>query len=164
MNDGAQPITGANWSDASAYCQWAGGRLPTEAEWEYAARGGTIGPRYGNIEDISWRPENPSTSDHVYVRSKQPGVGKKSPNAFGLFDMLGYDFQWVADWADENYYKVSSLNDPPGPPSGRYRVVRGGSMDSTPTGIRASSRECYSAAVPAKSSPWSMPGMFRKVR
>ena len=84
------PVEEVDWNEAQAYCKAIGGRLPTEAEWEYAARAGSTGVRYGNLDEIAWYDENSGNQSHE--------VGQKAPNAFGLYDMLGNTWQWVADW------------------------------------------------------------------
>jgi len=97
-------------------------RLPTEAEWEYACRAGMIGELYGNLDAIAWYSGNSSDQTHP--------VGKKRPNRWELYDMLGNVWEWCADWYDENYYANSPTTDPRGPASGTDRVVRGGSWVS----------------------------------
>ncbi len=115
----AQPIVNTSWDDAQAYCKWAGGRLPTEAEWEYAARGGSTEARYGPIDEVAWYNGNSGGGAHE--------VGQKRANSFGLFDMLGNVWEWVNDWYDDNYYRSSPDHDPSGPATGQFRVLRGGS-------------------------------------
>lgn len=112
------PMLMVDWNDSHSYCAAAGGRLPTEAEWEYAARGETTGPHYGNLRDIAWfgdNAENPRT------------VALKQPNGFGLYDMLGNAWEWTADWYGEKYYESSESRNPQGPSNGGRRVRRGGS-------------------------------------
>lgn len=91
--------------------------LPTEAEWEYAARAGTTGPYAGDIKDMGWYDENSDSRTHP--------VGQKLPNAFGLFDMHGNVLEWCEDWYGS--YEASSQTDPRGPSAGTRRVMRGGS-------------------------------------
>ena len=126
------PIVDATWDEARSYCAWAGGRLPTEAEWEYAARGGVPRSRYGNLEEIAWYKTGSGNETHE--------VGKKLPNRFGLMDVLGNVWEWVNDWFDKDYYKSSPLQDPPGPASGLDRILRGGSWIEDTKLLRASDR------------------------
>ncbi len=126
------PMVNVSWDDAQAYCGWIGGRLPTEGEWEYAARGGSSQARYGPIDEIAWYVKNSRKGPHQ--------VGKKRPNGFGLYDMLGNVWQWVEDWYVAKYYESSPATDPPGPSSGVDRVLRGGDWVSYPKDVRASVR------------------------
>jgi formylglycine-generating enzyme required for sulfatase activity len=149
------PMAFVSWDDAMQYCEWAGGRLPTEAEWEYAARAGGKTARYDNLDDIAWYADNSGHSrlDSSKLqdarlrrqRLRENGndthpVGRKAPNDFGLYDMLGNVSEYCADWYDENYYQVSAEIDPAGPPGGRFRVIRGGDYRTRPLGIRVSWR------------------------
>lgn len=156
-NNEAMPIVNASWEDAQGYCGWMGGRLPTEAEWEFAARGGSAEARYGPIDEIAWDADN---SGHERLDStrlitkdnknyperfrdngnRMHAVGQKRPNGFGLFDMLGNAWEWVNDWYAGDYYQNSPSEDPPGPPSGQYRVLRGGSWLDPPWNSRVSYR------------------------
>jgi formylglycine-generating enzyme required for sulfatase activity len=129
------PVEGVNWYEAGEYCQAAGGRLPTEAEWEYAARACSSEARYGQLDAIAWYLGNSGSQTHP-ARQKQP-------NSWGLYDMLGNVKEWVADWYEENYYQTLPLlaTDPKGPPTGMHRVLRGGDWDDRKGDVRASSRD-----------------------
>ena len=126
------PIFNVSWNDSQGYCQWAGGRLPTEAEWEYAARGGSTEARYGPIDKVAWYAKNSGGRTH--------DVAEKRANGFGLYDTLGNLQEWVNDWYDTNYYQSSPSSDPPGPSSGQYRVLRGASWGDFPRYVRVSGR------------------------
>jgi hypothetical protein len=110
------PVETITWDEAKAYCVAIGGRMPTEAEWEYAARGGVTSARYGTLGDIAWYLENSGGKTHE--------VGQKQPNAFGLYDTLGNVWEWTADWYEE----------------GKYRSLRGGSWGDYPRSMRVSVR------------------------
>ena len=123
------PVVGVSWSDAQAYAEWAGKRLPTEAEWEYAARGGLVGTDYPN------GPELDSTMANYTIKGTVKGtvpVGSYPPNGYGLHDMAGNVVEWVADFYDGDYYKISPNRNPPGPEKGKFRVIRGGGWHSGP--------------------------------
>jgi formylglycine-generating enzyme required for sulfatase activity len=135
------PIRLVSWFDADTYCGWIGGRLPTEAEWEYAARGGSMEKRYGPTDEVV----SPEAGWHG--RPYAPGANRL-PNGFGLYDTLGDMWQWVYDRYDSHYYRDSPAQDPPGPASGKYRVLRGGHYWSAKN-IRVSDR---SAEAPAGGS------------
>ena len=126
FNQPEQPVVGVSWDDAQAFCKWAGCRLPTEAEWEYACRAGTtteysFGDDVDQLEQYAWYNKNSGGQT-------QP-VGTKQPNPWGLHDMHGNVWEWCQDWFSEEYYGQSPAVDPPGPDSGDGRVLRGGSWD-----------------------------------
>jgi formylglycine-generating enzyme required for sulfatase activity len=128
------PVENVSWDDAKAYCAAAGGmRLPTEAEWEYAARAGTRSASYGDLNSIAWYSTNSNRQTHE--------VGLKPANGWNLRDMLGNVWEWTADWYDAYYYKNSPTTDPKGPAEPKLlRVERGGSWDSSPEYVRVSLR------------------------
>ncbi len=129
------PVVHVSWGDAMAYCAWSGTRLPTEAEWEYAARA-------GSREPFPWGDELEPGGEHrmnvFQGRFPQEDLGADgflgtapvdafAPNAFGLYNVTGNVWEWCADWYDAGYYSRSSRDDPPGPTDGTRRVSRGGS-------------------------------------
>jgi formylglycine-generating enzyme required for sulfatase activity len=135
------PVTGASWLDAQAYCAWrsAAGermRLPTEAEWERAARGGVEGRRYSWGDEIpEWIPQR--------GRGPLPGpwpVTMGEPNGFGLFGIGANIHEWCSDWFDAGYYAVSPERNPTGPPTGSRRASRGGAWRHATTISRCASR------------------------
>ncbi|MBI5748667.1 MAG: formylglycine-generating enzyme family protein [Nitrospinae bacterium] len=146
LQDDTHPVCCVSWNDAVAYAEWFSGklapagskqgtglssqaisgekryRLPTEAEWEYAARSGGKREKYSggdDLDSVAWYANNSGSKTHP--------VGQKNPNVLGLYDMTGNLWEWCSDWYDEKYYSNSPKDNPKGAVSGIYHVLRGGS-------------------------------------
>jgi formylglycine-generating enzyme required for sulfatase activity len=163
LNGASQPVVEVSWEDAQGFARWLseqsgkGVRLPTESEWEYAARGGTSSIRYwgddgshsqacgyANVHDQTSKRVNTdftwdahSCDDGHAVSSP---VGSFRPNGYGLHDMLGNVWEWCSDWHGADYYSSSPRSNPHGPSSGSYRVFRGGDWNGSPRIMRAANR------------------------
>jgi len=158
------PVVHVSWNDAQAYCQWAGVQLPTEAQWEYAERGGATGLDGQPHHVVVWGSDAPTKPvgnwlDGSLIRRMAPSniskfagcddghaftapVASYPANAFGLHDMASNACEWCADWYGEHYYEFSPTRNPTGPSSGNYRVVRGGAWSTAPANRRVS-RRCW---------------------
>ena len=140
-NQTRQPVVGVSWHDARRFAAWVGGRLPTEAEWEYAARADTtarylVGSTRSDLDRVAWYHGNSGGTLH--------SVGQKEPNAWGLYDVLGNVYEWVEDDWHEDYEDASDdgsawLDGP----RGARRVLRGGSFDHSGRFVRAAYRDRY---------------------
>lgn len=139
VNQPELPVVGVSWEHANEYCKWIGKRLPTEAEWEKAARGDRpLKWPWGNTFSEEFLNSEGKVDGYQY--SAPPGKFEKGRSPFGVYDMAGNVAEWVADWYDPDFYQEGVFRNPKGPAQGKHRVYRGGSWNDSSANIRTAKR------------------------
>ena len=152
-NTPSRPVVNVTWLEARSFCEWIGGRLPSEAEWERAVRSNkqTIFPWGDRVSsDRADFGRDQCCAGQITGRDRwfeSAPVGSFAPNEFGLYDMAGNVWEWTNDWYDEDYYQESDALDPRGPVTGNLRVIRGGSWADPPAAGRNSERDGFAPHI-----------------
>ncbi|MFH1213693.1 MAG: formylglycine-generating enzyme family protein [Candidatus Neomarinimicrobiota bacterium] len=137
------PVAFVNWYEAEEFCEWVGGFLPTEAQWEYAARSGGMTMKYPSGNEIDHSMANYSGTGQTDKWKRCAPVAKFPPNILGLYDMAGNVYEWCRDYYRSDYYQYSAKIDPAGPATSLFKVIRGGSWYHSEETLRSTHRYRY---------------------